>query len=338
MSGTRVILLGGGPTALIARMRGLPPAGYADQFEATKDRLTRWFREELAEFEGDRGAFERARGELQILMTESPGETRPGPNAIWWLALLPIAGILWLAAGRSVDQAPPVSPLDPARVAALAALRATPGYVVQGDALAGEGVTWTGLRDPLAKPWSEVIPQTPDELGVSVRWTPYHSLDPELVRLRVQQRLALPTGLSFELTDGTLVLRGEATAQAIREILARASAIPGVESLDTAALIDTDRIAIETESKALDGLILPFEPGSALLDRQRPLVAARLASLQELDGRVMRYGGSLLRLQVQALTGREEAWERALLERRVQVVRSALAAQGFQATVVETIP
>jgi OOP family OmpA-OmpF porin len=333
VSGFRVLMAQGPKAVLAVLVRGNPPEELSRDMQATLEKLHRSFSDELQEFDGDVATFERAIPDLQGLLGQGAKPKPASKKGQWLLAAVGVVLVSFLLVNWIQG-----SRLEGNRARTLAALESTPGYSMQGVASGGEDVQWVGFRDPLAPAWSEVSEFTPEELGVTIRWTPFLSLDPEMVQRRVERQLQAPFGVHVGVEDGVLTLTGEAPAVWVRKALAQAPSIPGVSVVRSRGLIDVDRRAIESEAQALNGLTLPFPRGSAQLDRGKPVVQARLAALKALDDKLAEYGGAWMRLDLQAAFGREELWERGLAERRLVEVQKALGRLGLGATVLEVQP
>ncbi len=224
------------------------------------------------------------------------------------------------------------------RRAALHALAEAPGYSVHGEGGASSGEVWSGLRDPLADSWEHVCKHSPEELQVLVRWTPFVSLEAEMVQRRALAMLQAPDGVQVRVAQGELLLSGEASAAWVRFALARAPGIPGIQRISTSELVDKDRRAIEQQARSLHGLTLPFEAGASSLDRAQPIVQARLAALGGLDDLVLAYGGSLLRLQLQATPDPDGPLDATLQTHRLEHVHRVLDGLDLGATVIELLP
>lgn len=224
------------------------------------------------------------------------------------------------------------------RRAALHALAEAPGYSVHGEGGDRAGEFWTGLRDPLADSWEDVCSHSPEELDVLVSWTPFVSLEAEIVQRRARSVLQAPAGVEVHVAQGELHLRGEASAAWVRSALGKAPGIPGIQRVTSSDLVDKDRRAIEQQARSLHGLTLPFAAGESKLDRGQPIVQARLAALRSLDGLVQAYGGSLLRLQVQATPAQEGSSQAGIQERRLEEVYRVLDSLDLKATAVEAYP
>ncbi|MCP5023458.1 MAG: hypothetical protein GY930_17025 [bacterium] len=224
------------------------------------------------------------------------------------------------------------------RRAALRALAEAPGYSVHGEGSASVGEFWSGLRDPLADSWEDVCKHSPEELQVLVRWTPFVSLEAEMVQRRALAILQVPDGVQARVARGELLLSGEASAAWVRSAMARAPGIPGIQRISSSELVDKDRRAIEQQARSLHGLTMPFEAGASSLDRGQPIVQARLAALGALDDLVEAYGGSLLRLQLQATPEPDGPPNAGLLGRRQEHVHRVLDGLDLGATVIEVLP
>ncbi len=334
VSGFRVLMAQGPKAVLAVLVRGIPPEELTKDMHSTLESLHRSFADELQEFDGDVAPFERAVPDLQGLLGQGAKEAKSSSKKGQWLiGAAALIAVLFFVVDWVQDRS-----LRAKRGDALMALHEEPGYSVQGAGSDGDYEPWIGFRDPLAKPWTEVCEHSPEELDVSIRWTPFVSLEPEMVQRRAEYMLQVPFGVTLETGHGNLVLAGEASGEWVQGALARAPGVPGINHVDASGLIDIDRRAIETHVRSLDGLTLPFGKGSGRLDRGQPVVQARLTALKSLDTRVQEYGGGLLRLHLRATLGRKDTYEGGLSERRLVEVQKALGRLGLGATVVEVLP
>ncbi|MDF1837534.1 MAG: hypothetical protein P1V35_06690 [Planctomycetota bacterium] len=335
VSGFRVLMAQGPKAVLAVLVRGIPPESLSQNMHETLESLHRSFADELQEFDGDVGRFERAIPDLQGLLGQGAKVSEPGgtKKGQWLIAAVALVAVLLFAVDWIQDRN-----MNSKRSAALMALQEAPGYSVQGQVGDGDHQTWTGFRDPLAEPWSEVCAHSTEELDVDIQWTPFVSLEPEMVQRRAEYMLQPPFGVTLTTEHGSLTLEGEASSGWVHRALARASAVPGIGRVDASGLVDIDRRAIETHARSLDGLTLPFGAGAGRLDRGQPVVQARLSALKTLDERVQEYGGGLLRLHLRATLGRMDDFERGLSDRRLVEVQKALGRLGLGATVVEVLP
>ncbi len=333
VSGFRVLMAQGPKGVLAVLVRGMPPEELARDMQGVLEGLHRGFAEELQDFDGDVSCFERAIPALQGLLGEGAKESQSSKKGQWLLLVAGAVLLVYLGIDWATDRG-----LRGNRRGALAALAEAPGYTVQGEASDDPGEVWNVFRDPLADPWDRICDYSQEALDVRVQWTPFVSLDTEMVTRRVQAILQPPTSVEVRVEQGTLHLEGEASSAWVRSALAQGPGIPGVQLVSTSKLVDRDRRAIEQRARSLHGLTLPFGRGVSRLDWGRPVVQARLAALQALDERVAAYGGSLLRLHLRATVGRNDTYEGGLSKRRLLEVQKALGGLGLSATVVEALP
>ncbi|MFT4648561.1 MAG: hypothetical protein ACI9X4_001786 [Glaciecola sp.] len=333
VSGFRVLMAQGPQAVLAVLVRGTPPETLSRDLNQTLEGLHRSFGGELQDFEGDVEVFERSSPDLRGLLCQGAKGTHSSKKGQWLIAAVASVVLLVLLVGWIQDRG-----LRADRLAALAALNRAPGYSVQRAGSADGTEQWVGFKDPLAEPWAVVCELSTDDLQVSIDWTPFVSLESEMVRKRAEYVLQAPFGVQLDVDQGSLTIRGEASTDWVRKALAQAPSLPGVSRVDTSKLVDVDRRAIEQHARSLNGLTLPFGRGSSHFDRGQPVVQARMDALKALDGRIQAYGGALMRLQLQASLGRVETYEGGLSQRRLMEVQQALGRLGLSATVVEVMP
>lgn len=237
--GGRVLEVAAGPRALLAcDVRGVLDPALRTAIEETIEGLHAELKEELVAFAGETEPFFAARPAMEALLVEErPEEKNKGGGAArWLLALAAVVLVVW-----GIQAAIASWSLGKRWRSLESSLAAEPGIVLIRGEADGEHLLLEGMLDPLATNPLELVRDagfSPEDVQAS--WTPFLSLEPELVRRRVLAALKLPDGVRPSWDGLELKLEGEApTAWTgwVREKWAM-GAFEGLEALDTSALVD----------------------------------------------------------------------------------------------------
>ncbi|UJR82719.1 hypothetical protein [Sandaracinus amylolyticus] len=239
-------------------VRGKAPRELADLARGTRERIAIERRAELCGFSSDVGPF----ASTETTLSECLREVRATPprRAHVWLGIalallaLPIAGALasWWS-GRTTAARRLEASVD--------ALRAEPGIVVISAIDDDDRSRITGLRDPLASAPEDILARR-GLAGAELAFAPFESRDPRLAEQRVRAALDPPPSVRLSLEDRTLRFAGEAPPAWIDRTRVASTVLSDVDRVDESQLRAVDeRAAIE----ALEGLVIPFAPGSAAL-------------------------------------------------------------------------
>lgn len=215
-----------------------------------------------------------------FLATYLDAERRPPRRWARWslaaaaLAVVLLVGVAW---GRSL--------FERKRLEAWSTrLHDQPGVVVTDERWTGSVLRLEALRDPDAR----VPNEKPSR--IEVRWLPFLSLEPEVVRARALRRLEPPDGVRLELRAGSeLVLAGPAPTSWIRRARATAPDMPGVTAVDLTGLHDPVRGELEALLDELETLRVTFPKGASQTDDLGPLDRIR-DLLGGADARARRLG------------------------------------------------
>ena len=122
------------------------------------------------------------------------------------------------------------------------AVVSTPGLVLTGLETRGGVIVANGLRDPLARAPEDVAVQVgiPAEKFVDA-FSPYHSLEPELLLTRVAKALDTPGSVDLGIDDGVLLVSGKAPFSWKTSAESVSRSLPGIASLNFEALDYFDR-------------------------------------------------------------------------------------------------
>jgi OOP family OmpA-OmpF porin len=216
-----------GQAVLAAVVRGTPPHELRGRLQDVLSEVHTRFADELRHYAGDNRLFADAHPMLETLLeTRYKHPENRRPYAVLLLGGLVVAGLGgWIWSNVQADRA---------WNAYLERLSNTPGIVVTDTARRYEV---RGLRDPLAADPTrllEGLPLRPEQLRAT--WQPYHSLEPEIVLRRVQQRMDTPSSVRLAWRDGVLVVSGSSTWAWLSR-LRNLAPLLGVEQLDASQLV-----------------------------------------------------------------------------------------------------
>jgi OOP family OmpA-OmpF porin len=266
-----------GPRAVLAAViRGTAPQSLRATFQDALDTVHVQFASELESFRGDTATLEASRPILDSCLQAQFRTATQGKRRTTLLKAAVAIGLAALAVWAVF------SALDRRRWNGyLEALRAEPGIVVVSSSRSGGRYSVSGLRDPLARHPSSFIQEAGlDPRLVTGHWELYQALDPPLVLARARALLRPPEGVSLTYSGGLLTASGAAPAAWIDRSQQVAAFLPGVTGMETAALSDTDLVALVQELQAQS---LRFNKGSTEVV---PEDGPRLSELVNLLGRL----------------------------------------------------
>ncbi len=314
----------GGRTTLAAVIRGTPPMGLRRLLQDILNRLELKKIDALDAFEGDTAPFAVLDDDLteclQFKVKDEP--TRISP----WLWLILILGLalagLW---GYRFYQ----SQLK--WKGFVDTLRQAPGIVVT-QAVRRHGVIHlSGLRDPMADDPLEMLAAAGFDPGQATgRWETYYALKPGFVLARVRQALDPPAGVTLDLADGTLSIRGTAPHSWIEASRRLANLIPGVRALETEDLQSVEDIDLQAVIQEIEKIAVLFARGTTSFSpdqyHQVERAATLLRRVQDLAVRIDR-DLRILIIGHTDTTG-QESFNRELSYQRADKVWRALLRMG----------
>ena len=180
-----------------------------------------------------------------------------------------------VSAVREIDN-PQLRALHQAWLDALAKLGESPGIVVTRAEQTKQGYRLEGLRDPLADDPSEILQSfglSSDE--VSATWSPFKSIEPELVAKRLSQRLEECLTVSWTWEGGILVATGSAPHRWLRQLATYADQVRDELKVDFTQVADVDLEKRNELKTALEKIVIDHEPG------QNTLVPGQNAKFEE---------------------------------------------------------
>lgn len=190
---------------LACSIRGVPPEDLRDELRQLLDRILDTYSNRIRSFAGELeiGDKDGLEALLEEAMDHMGEEAETGSSTPWLLAIAGLALVTWMSLlfFRSFNS-------DRERLThATQRLNAEPGYAIQSIQVDGPTLAITGLRDPMARPLSEVLPNEPTRSS----FESYLSLDESILLKRVRKWLAMPMSVSVALQNHVLVCRGTAS-------------------------------------------------------------------------------------------------------------------------------
>ncbi|MBS1873557.1 MAG: hypothetical protein JSU00_10090 [Acidobacteria bacterium] len=279
-AGDLTVWLEQGPNATLATViRGAAPPELRHSMAGALESIQQRHARDLAAFEGDNAAFERCQPMLEeCLAAKYRPPARPAARPLWIVAaLLAVLGGVWLYFSmRSANE----------WRRALSRLQAEPGIMVVSSERAGGRYHVAGLRDPLAADPRRVLAAAGvDPAKIDASWRAFCSLDSAIAEKRARIVLQPPAGVVLASTGGVLDISGTAPHFWISGALKAAPAIPGVDRVRIAGLVDAD---MDSSRIALESAIIRFAEGSAEIQPAEALTlqgAAKVAATLEAEGR-----------------------------------------------------
>ena len=276
-----------GPHAVVAAViRGQPPESLREVMVEAVETVHRRFSGPLRRFEGDAAPFAETQPVLErCLETEYREEAGKTSPLVWIILLLVLVGLGWW-----IFSSVRTSQRDNAYLEALAA---APGIEVIKSERNGGQLQISGLRDPLSDDPASMLDDAnlePDD--VAAQWSPYISVDGELVGRRAAAALGAPETVSFRVDgEGALIGEGVAPRLWIAEARRMALLIPGVAQADFSQI----KTPLQAASERLESLSLRIggngvyvaEGQDAAMDAVAEAVRSLSAASEEADGPVV---------------------------------------------------
>ncbi len=269
-----------GPHALlVCVIRGVPPRGLRADLSAILERIHFRYGDAMRDYSGDTATMPGVEEDLQQCLRFSArkaaeSERRWSPTFILLVVLL-LAALAYFAYQNLA--------LSRQQAALRQAFESTPGfYVTDIDRDGGQFIV-RGLADPLAESAEAVATRAGLEADrVTPAFSPFQSLDPDIVIQRARDRLKVPAGVTVE-ADGTgLRLAGTATEawlDSARQLVA--SGMLGVD-VDLSGVRSSDLDALLERATRLANGDFFFTDGAVLRDDDVPRLSEYARQLAEL--------------------------------------------------------
>lgn len=197
----------------------------------------------------------------------------------------------------------------------------------------------SGLRDPLARaPGILVAEAGLDAEGIRFDFSPYLSLEREVVLRRAVAELDPPDSVSLDFANGTLRATGSAGLAWLARLRADGARIPGVDSIEAGQTGFTDPSWEELRGE-IERHVVPFGVGAAVASApDEQALAGLVVPINDAVGMLRSAGfdGVVDVFGITDTTGPEEL-NRALAQRRAEWVRDRLIGSGVGSGSLQTI-
>ncbi len=271
---------------IAAVIKGRPPMELRTSFNELIEEIHLKAGPALETFDGDPFPFAIFRESLKDRLVFREKKENKKTSPLLWLicaAIIALAGVMGYQAFES----------HRAWSLYLDRLDTQKGIIVLSSTKKGGIYRVKGLADPLAPDPDRLLTKEGQQwIRVKGDWTPFYSLEAEFVHKRSLKFLRPPATVTLELSGATLAARGEATQAWIRRFKNRATAIPGVSSLDLSGLVNLDRENLDKALKQLESLTLYFESNSIHLVKGQEEVLTAMSNtvkrIQNLQARAER--------------------------------------------------
>ena len=222
-----------GPEALIAiAIRGEAPKQNRAKVSSILEKIHQRFSQELRVFDGDTNVFESCQYYLRQCIDARYKEQKKSTSIIALGAWFILIGLLifWLITSIHSRMQ---------RTEYVALLEHEPGYVITKTSWQDGLFVIHGLRDPLASSFDHLISQSNvDPESVLHQFSPYQSLDSELIVRRIEKITRSPDNVMLSLNQGELLVSGFATSDWITQFKQRMAYFTGIDNIDTLRLKD----------------------------------------------------------------------------------------------------
>ena len=265
------------PIVVAAVVRGVGPRHLFDTLREARERIYLAHRTDLAEFVSDVRPFERARPSLEACLHEQ--HQAPPRRAQVILSVLAVLAAIALTI-FSIAHFRNRAEVARATAAYESALAAEPGIVVSDVTRVDGSYRVTGFRDPVAADPAQIVKRAGLQ-PADLRFSPIQSLDPAVIRERIERALLPPAGLTVRLVDGGVRLAGEAPAAWIERAVLQVGPLAGGAHVDARELRPSETMALlRATAAALEAVELRYAPGDARVrkaDRNDVVWAGALA-------------------------------------------------------------
>ncbi len=270
-------------------VRGTPPETLREDFQAALDDIHAQQPDALTHFDGNAAPFKTTQTYLEsCLLAHYEPLPRPSVLKRWILGGAVILLLSWWGVTAYQTHARWSN--------LLAELETEPGMVVTVAKSTITGYRLEGLRDPLAKdPSAMVIEAGLEPSSIKAVWSPYYSLDPQLVQTRAHSMLHSPKTVKLSVEGATLVATGSASIEWARETRRVATLVPGISLYRDEGLVTT---SIPDLLEWVNRTVVRFRSGSSIVEpSERAALGAVSMALRELDQAVSQ-SGQRMRLEV----------------------------------------
>ena len=276
-----------GPHALlVCVIRGVPPGSLRGELSAILERIHFRYGEAIRNYSGDTSSMPNVDSDLRkCLEFQATQESDDKNGGVPWLTLIIMLTVITFLGYFSVT-----SWLDSRQLDEFTAgLRETPGLFVASTTRDGDRIHIDGMRDPLAVPILDVAERFDIPASQLVdNMTSFQSLEPLIVKRRVEKALADVDSISYTIAGSTLIVDGEAPRAWLASSGPRLLAIAGVDTVDLAKVLDSDLKQLAAEIAALSGSRFLFSNRDIFAPTQEDSLRAFAKTLSLLQLRAAR--------------------------------------------------
>lgn len=315
------ILVEQGPYAILASViEGTPPADYRLTLMETIEAVHFNHLKDLEKFNGDIAVFEHTSKFLQNCLVSQQKETQKKAPWAFLILLLILIGVLgWFAYGN----------YQKSKALHEFALKMDelPGYYITDVKKSWNTYKVSGLKDYEAPDWKselEIPEMVANRLVVSLE--PFVSADDGIVLLRAEQKLSPPDGVYFEIDNGVLQVKGEATQNWKEGAVLNSKQIIGLSRADFSGLKVSDDVVQDLSwvIPAIEKHSFLFDVNIIQLDQQQQMAFDSIVNAARYLEEYNKINNRQLAIHVQSYTNRSgnaEANLRVAIQRAGQFVR-----------------
>ncbi|MDR2639760.1 MAG: OmpA family protein [Helicobacteraceae bacterium] len=278
-----------GEAYLACVVRGTPSAELHARILDALDQFTIEYSTQLEEFNGDSAPFQHAARFLEpLLEARFVKEHKPLPTwgkAIAIAVLVGLLGALGFLYWRHFMWERHVNEAE-------LALNKEPGVlVIARDNISGGKARLRLLLDDLARKPEEVIAGNPAAADIETVYTPFVSLEPEIVEKRVMLSLDAPSSATTSFDNGVVTIKGVAPLEWINYAKRALQDIPGVKSVNLDDVSDPYMEHIAKLVEAIEAIDIEFPLGkSDPIEEDRPKLETAVEALVELESVAKKVG------------------------------------------------
>ncbi|GJL53366.1 MAG: hypothetical protein NPIRA02_04980 [Nitrospirales bacterium] len=322
----------GAKAVLAGVVRGTPPHELREVFQQVLESIHVTFSESFEAFTGSQEPFEKTRPQLEAcLQAQFEGESSKPSPFLWGMLIFICMGVLFWGGWSYIDHQRWTTFRH--LIEKEAGIHVTAIDKEQGTTIV------SGLRDPLSAEPAVLAEQAGlDPESIQLAFEPYFALSPHFLEARVRAQLQPPDSVTLTVEGSTLRISGKAPHQWIQQLENRQLLVPGLTTVATEHLIDTDMVQFETLRDELEQRYFVFAKGRSALSKTHQSDLVDIAkTLQELDVLAERLG-QRVRVEIQGQSSREGSRLRnkQLRLARSQAVWTALSLHELSRT--EVVP
>ena len=323
-----------GSRAILAGVvRGNPPLELREVFQQVLATVQVEFSDAFETFSGNQSLFEMTRPRLEdCLQAQFEGRSSKPSPFLWVMLILLCGGFVAWGVLAYIDQQRWQAFFQKAEN--------EPGIIVTRIDKNNGTLVVNGLRDPLSVEPSVLAEQAGLDIGsIQFQLEPYFAMSPQFQEMRVRSRLQPPDSVNIRVQNTHLVVTGQASHQWISRLEGIQHSIPGLMTVDTEHLTDTDMTQLETLRKDLERHHFFFARGSTRLTEAGRGEAVTMANkIQELDNLAERLG-QRIRVEIRGQSSQEgsQLRNKQLRIARANAVKKALPLKGLTNTSIDPV-